>query len=351
MARFAGGPRPDKSGPSEPGRSGRPQEQTPGRPPGPPGGIPSPQVGGRAMYGMIPPLGPIRLNSAFANSAERSSDEEGEEDESDTTYTEAETEWEGILVAFDNFAHALGRDYLPLPPDSTPPISTPFGLALQYRTTTIAVVWGFYYAGRIILHRLHPAMPPAMMVAGGLAAPTTAEYGQIIGRIAGGIYCPQKYNFQAGRLNPNMGSSLVEITVPIYFAAVQYTDPAQRNWIVSNTREVSRLTGWETANVMAGGCESAWIVAAKQGRGPPYQRTDQSHEQVSTHLTSRITLISSQTSPFNESHRSGEDDNAPEEGSSERRFVALSKSSRSHWAMGILSLEDDILNLEIDNRR
>ncbi|RMJ28019.1 C6 finger domain protein [Aspergillus sp. HF37] len=272
----------------------------------------------------------------FANSADRTTKaDEGDEDEQDMTYRDAEREWEDVLAAFDTFAYGLGRDFLPLPPDTTPPISTPFGQALQYRTDTIAAIWGFYYAGRTILHRFHPSMPPAMMVAAGVAAPTTAEYGQVIGRIAGGIYYPQRYNFQAGSLNPNMGSCLVELTVPIYFSAVQYTDTTQRRWIVTQMHEVSRLTGWESANIMVRGCESAWIVAAKQGRGPPYERLYQ---------------YGDQNTPFNASQKR-EEDGAQQEGNSERRFVAISNASRKHWAMGILSLEDDVLNLDIEDRR
>lgn len=234
----------------------------------------SPQVAGRPMYGMIPPLGPIPLPSAFANGADHDAKfiYEDDENDQDVSYKAAESEWENILAAFDNFAHALGRDFLPLPPGSTPPISTPFGPALQYRTNTIAVVWGFYYAGLILLHRIHPSMPPAMMVAAGVATPTTVELGQTVGRIAGGVYYPQRYNFQAGRLNPSIGSCLVELTVPIYISAVQYTDPKQRKWIVTQMREVTHLTGWESAVVMGRGCESAWIVAAKQSRGPPHER-------------------------------------------------------------------------------
>ena len=266
---FPGQPRPSQANP----KSDMPESRN---------GIPNPQVGGRPMYGMIPPLGPIRLGTAFANSADSNQKivDEDEEDDQDITYKDAEQEWENILAAFDTFADALGRDYLPLPEDSITPISTPFGPALQYRKSTVAVIWGYYYAARILLHRFHPSMPPAMMVAAGVASPVTNGYAQIIGRIAGGIYYPQRYNFQAGRLNPNMGSSLVELTVPVYIAAVQYTDSVQRAWIVTQMLEVSRLTGWESANVMVRGCESAWVVTAKQGRGPPYERIYYYDDQV-----------------------------------------------------------------------
>lgn len=233
------------------------------------------EEGGPPMYGMAPSRGPVRLPSAFANTASTlgSSPDSVEEDDVESTVSEAEAEWESILTAFDVFGNALGPGYSPLPPDSITPIPTTFGPALQYRTHTIAVLWAYCYAGRILLHRLHPSMPPAMMVAAGAAAATTASHAQIIGRITAGVYCPQQYNIQAGGLSPTLGGALTEITVPVFFAAVQYTDPAQRGWTIAKLRDISHLTGWQTSSAIAHGCETAWVNAAKNGRGPPYEYT------------------------------------------------------------------------------
>jgi hypothetical protein len=314
MGRFAGGPPGQRPGPPGP-PGGLGTGGPPGRPPGshasgppniPPGGGPGGQSMGESgggspssgsgpssadsppMYGMVPPQPPLRLPTGFQDRPRGPSPDEDDQVD-DSSYKEAEQEWEEILVAMDTFAHALGRDFQPLPVDVAPPISTPFGPALQYRTHTIAVIWGFYYAVRLLLNRLHPSMPPAIMMAAGVAAPTTAEYAQIIGKIIAGIYYPQRYNLEAGSLSPNMGSSLTEMTVPIFFAAVQYIDSAQRGWTISKLRDISRLTGWKSAEAIAGGCEKAWIVAAKQGRGPPYQRsfeTDREREWEREHQVS-----------------------------------------------------------------
>lgn len=224
------------------------------------------------MYGMIPPQPTPRLPSGFQNRPRGSSSDEDDQVE-DMSFQEAEQEWEDILVALDTFAYALGRDFQPLPADVAPPIPTPFGPALQYRTHTIAVIWGYYYVMRILLNRVHPSMPPAIMMAASVAAPTTGIYAQTIGKIMAGIYYPQSYNLEAGSLSPNLGSSLTEMTVPIFFAAVQYHDPTQRGWTISKLRDICRLTGWKSAEAVAGGCEKAWISAARQGRGPPYQRS------------------------------------------------------------------------------
>lgn len=311
MGRFAGGgpskrPGPPGRPPGPPGPSGPPSSTSSNTKPGsgsasesppdssqrgPPSRPAAPE--GPPMYGMMPPQPPTRLPSGFVDSHQerRESSEEADEHETlnhreiEDKYNEAEQEWEEILAALDTFAQALGRDFQPLPADVTASISTPFGPALQYRTHTMAVVWGFYYTGRILLHRLHPSMPPAMMMAAGVAAPTTAEYAQNIGRITAGIYYPQRYNLQAGSLSPNLGSSLTEMTVPIFFAAVQYLDSAQRGWTIAKLRDVSRLTGWKSSDAIAGGCEKAWIVAAKHGRGPPYERSFQSPRDLENNVS------------------------------------------------------------------
>ena len=167
------------------------------------------------------------------------------------------------------------------------------------------------------------------MVAAGVAAPTTAEFSQIIGKIAAGIYYPQLFNLEAGSLSPTLGSCLIEITVPIFFAAVQFTDSAQREWTVTKLRTVSRLTGWKASDAIVHGCESAWRVAAKQGRGPPY------HQQAEAVTHQSPAWMSATESQANEN--------------SERRFVKV-KPPYARYAMGILSLEDDMENLGINER-
>ncbi|KAJ6030647.1 uncharacterized protein N7446_000290 [Penicillium canescens] len=334
MGRFAGGPPGQRPGPPGgpgpgPGGPGGPPGGPPGMQPGGPGGHPTGEPPGQSpqsadsppMYGMVPPQPPTRLPSGFQEIPREPRASPDADDQIEVSYKEAEQEWEEILAAMEIFAHALGRDFQPLPADVTLPIATPFGPALQYRTHTIAVIWGFYYAVRLLLNRLHPSMPPAIMMAAGVAAPTTAELAQTIGKIFSGIYYPQRHSLEAGSLNPNLGSSLTEMTVPLFFAAVQYTDANQRAWTIAKLRDISRLTGFKSSEAVAGGCEKAWTVAAKQGRGPPYQRSFE---------TSR--------------ERERQQEEAVREMSDDRRFVTV-KKDRSHWAMGIL--EEDIANLEV----
>ena len=241
-----------------------------------PSGSPPLPAENTPMYGMMPSPGSAPLPPAFADTPyplNTPAEDTADDDPRDRPASDAEAQWEQIRAAFDLFAHALGPDFGPLPVDSTPPISTPFGPALQYRTHTIAVFWAFYYAGRILLHRMHPSMPPPAMVAAGVAAPTTAGYARMIGRIAAGIYYPPLFNREAGSLTPTLGAALTEVTVPLFFAGVQYIDPAQRGWTIAKLRDIARLTGWQSASAIASGCESAWFFAAKKGRGPAYEYT------------------------------------------------------------------------------
>ncbi|KKK16767.1 hypothetical protein AOCH_001773 [Aspergillus ochraceoroseus] len=289
-----------------------------------PGSSPGSSPGGPPMYGMIPSNGPRRLPSAFATNACDDPDAytHNEMDEN-ISYEEAESEWESILAAFEMFGQALGPDFMPLPPDSTLPIFSPFGPALQYRTHNIGALWALYYCGRILLQRLHPCMPPAMMMAAGVAAPTTAEFAQIIGKITAGIYCPQSSYVGVEGLSPTLGSCLIEVAVPMFFAGVQYMDASQRAWTVTVLGELSRLTGWKSADAIARGCERVWTTAAKQGRGPPYRPNNEQTSSWTTHATTEEVQL----------HING---------NSERRFVTIRDPPYLSWAMGILSLGDHV---------
>jgi hypothetical protein len=276
------------SSPHEGGHSSQPSSKgnSPGTHPSSRGGS-----GQQPMYGLAPTRGPGVAPAAFTSAAESTPYSKIPEDDSNITLLEAEKEWEEILAAYDFYEKQLGDAFAPLPAGSAPPISTPFGPALQYRSYLIAVLWAFYYTGRLMHFRLHPCMPPATMKSAVTAAGTTAQYAQIIGKIVAGIYYPQLYNLDAGSLNPTLGAALIQITVPIFFAGVQYTDAAQRGWTVATLHNISRLTGWQSADKIATGCESAWYFTAKAGQGPHYtsvELSNRSESLVSNTLDIRV---------------------------------------------------------------
>ncbi|KAI1911677.1 hypothetical protein LOZ39_004715 [Ophidiomyces ophidiicola] len=316
-----------------------------GGPPGPPGGPPRgappgvPQTptgppkmpptakrdASPPMYGMVPPSGPIRLPSAFGSNVyptPPSPSGSDSSDDLDSMMAEAEAEWQEILHACEEFKNALGTPgFVPLPPDGAPLISSPFGPAIQYRTHVVACIWAFYYSARIILERSHPAMPPASMMAAGVAAPRTAQYAQLIGRIAAGVHHTQQQQLGVATANPHPTTVgvLNELMLPLFFAGVQYVDPQQRAWTVAKLRDIARITGGTSPTSVASGCEKAWVKAFEIGRGPPYKRT---------------------VVPYQAQNREGPVSKARES----MRFVTVSEGAPVTFALGLLSLDENLEN-------
>lgn len=229
------------------------------------------------QYGMAPaPSGQPRVPQAFAENFPEISREEEQRrklreqspEDLDAATLEAEVEWDAIFKAFQVFQESLGPEYQPLPIEYMPVQNTPFGAAIYYRTYSIATLQMLYYMAVIILHRCHPSMPAISMIAAGVAAPKTARMAIDIARITAGLVPTDP----TGQINPALGASLIESTMPLFFAAVQYQDQAQREWVVMKLREISRLTGWATAMRVLLGCQRAWEKAAEMGKGPKYER-------------------------------------------------------------------------------
>ena len=95
---------------------------------------------------------------------------------------------------------------------------------------------------------------------------------------------------------------------------------------------MARLTGWQSARQIADGCEAAWTKAAQFNRGPPYQRAAELELSVPPSVW---------TSPRRIDRRISELDK------NEGRYVLLSKSERAHYALGLLSVEQDFERLEL----
>ena len=309
------------------------------------------------MYGMIPPpVDPVPRLSAVELMEKTLQDatfhqpaQDGKSHTFDDLVAETEAalkEHAAIAAAFETFVDALPAEFQPLPADSMPPITTPFGPALQYRTYTVACIWAFYYVGRILLHRLHPHMPPAAMISAGVTAHLTREYAQLVGKICAGLYFPQQWSMQTGNLPPQLSAALIESTFCLLFAGVQYQDAAQRGWTISKLNDISKKTGWQTSASIAAACEVAWQSMGKAGRGPPYEPTmDRNNEDP------RIRAVFEQRKASAPSHAP----TVPKEGAQETNFYSHDResidrnaSSRVHWALGLLSVEEDIAKLTLN---
>lgn len=247
-----------------------------------------------------------------------------------------------IIKSFDLFFNSLGEDYQPLAADACPPISTPFGPALQYRTYSMSCVWAFYYVGRILIHRFQPHMPPAAMVAAGVTAHLTSEYAQNVGRICAGLYYPQQHSLQTGNLNPSLGAALIESTFCLLFAGVNYRDAGQRGWTISKLRDISAKTGWQTSAAIAAACEVSWERMGEAGKGPPYKTT---MDRNNTDLR-----IKRKNKMGDGSKNDEEEDPAagPSLPAYNRNAIHTNQSTRVHWALGLLSVEKDIEQLNLD---
>ncbi|KAK4244990.1 fungal transcriptional regulatory-like protein [Corynascus novoguineensis] len=294
----------------------------PGQGPGPrpgPGGGPSTQGPGGAgpgtaplsFPGLMPASGRITVPRGFTPPPEFSPSSEPVEDvDPDIANANAMGEWEEIRQAFETFRSHLGPDFEPMGPDFAPPEMTPFGPALVYRTYSIAGIWMHYYMGLIVLHRSHPSMPPVAVLAAGMAAQQTGQWANEIARISAGLH---------------------EDTTNMPVISTLFRDLPQRHWTIRRLREVTRLTGWQTARQIADGCETAWSKAAEAGRGPPYHSPPELGPLFPESVWNRPRQIERRIRGFD----------APE-----TRLV-LAKSEQAHFALGLLSVERDLDRLDV----
>ncbi|KAE8447812.1 hypothetical protein EG329_010206 [Mollisiaceae sp. DMI_Dod_QoI] len=279
--------------------------------------------------GMVPDVKDATLPMGFDTSRDTSPQSSTQSDDIDfqAQTEEAEEEWQDIRNAFTVLENHLGEDFQALGPEFSAPIQTPFGPALQYRTFGIAGIWMNYYMALIACHRAHPSMPPAAMMAAGIAARQTAFFANQIGRITAGIAPDCSMTAQ---VNPSLGAALMESCTCLFVAGVQYQDAEQRSWTVCRLRDIARLTGFQSALAVASGCETSWVKAYELGKGPPYTRTKE--ERVVPSIWSNSRRI----------------DRAFDGKSSAERRLVIERTDRVHYAMGILSLEEDFEELDMD---
>ena len=283
------------------------------------------------FFGMMPLGTPTNMPDAFAQGRQDPIHRKNspiDDSAFKTSTKEAEAEWHDIVHALEAFEDSLGTDYQPLSSEYMQPTDSPFGSTLYYRTYSMSCVWVLYYTGRIITARTHPFMPPAAMMAAGIASPKTAEWANTIGRICAGLQPASTKD----PLNPSLGAALMESTMGLFFAGVQYRDAEQRRYTINSLRNIANLTGWQSSSLIAAGCEVCWSKMAEAGRGPPYQKTME-------------TVIKddrlSGTPPSRQS---------PPKDNNDRRFVFINPGTRVHWAMGIMSMEEDFQGMHLGTR-
>ncbi|KAF2725955.1 hypothetical protein K431DRAFT_280682 [Polychaeton citri CBS 116435] len=301
------------------------------RPPASPGSKAPPTP--PTYFGMAPPQ-PTRTHTMYKST------QDFESPQSTRSYdpidlheaTEAAMEEYGrIRSALHTFSSNLGEAFEPLTSDYAPPSQTPFGTALFYRSYDIASVWQLYNMAVIIAIRSHPHMPPAAHMAAAVAAHETTFFANEIGRIASCIQPPPPHE----PLNPVLAAALNDSCMSSFFAAIQYQDPEQRRVTVERIVALSARTGWGSGEVIANGCETAWVKAAEAGRGPPYRRVIRRKFSDDPRLAGIKEEVD-----WKQPAREGDD--------YDRRHIASSAASRIVWAVGILGMEEDMARIGIE---
>ena len=172
-----------------------------------------------SFSGMVPGVGEAKLPMGFERTRDDSPQSTSSDDiDLETKRIEAEEEWQEIRNAFSVLEDHFGEDFEPLGLEYSAPIQTPFGTALQYRTYGIAGIWMNFYMALISCHRSHPSMPPAAMMAAGIAARQTASFANELGRIAAGISPDCSMTAQ---VSPGVGAALIESATCLFVSGVQ----------------------------------------------------------------------------------------------------------------------------------
>jgi hypothetical protein len=305
-----------------------------------------------AMFGMMPPpAAPPKMHSSFHKMTQSigAGNQQSEQPPLPTSWsnmnlkdeTEAALrEHASIVKALDTFYQALGADFQPLPSDGTPS-SSPFGSKLRFASPEIACIMAHYYVARVLLHRLHPEMPPAAMVAAGVTAHLTKGHAQMVGQIAAGLFASIP-GTPGEPLSPRFAGALMEMTFPLLFCGVQYAEMSQRGWTISKLHNISQMTGWSTSAAVAAACETAWEKMGQAGKGPPYTRSlDRNNKDIRVSGSLRRIGVQLVTTVPEQA------DHAEQITSHNRSLISKHGSSRVHWAMGLLSVEEDVKKMHI----
>ncbi|KAM7212329.1 fungal transcriptional regulatory-like protein [Rhypophila decipiens] len=330
---------------------------------GPPPGMAPPGPGGpgqgqgqglppQMFPGMLPSSGRFDLPRGFSPPRDYSSPQSEateSEDDPEKQMAAAMREWDSIREAFELFRAHLGPDFQPMGSDIATPVMSPFGPALLYRTYSIAGIWLNYYMGLIVLYRARPFMPPIAMVAAGMSAPDTAQWANEIGRIAAGLHEDTSDVVDVSTL---VAAVFIESCFCLFVAAIQYRDTAQRHWVIRRLYDIERLTGWQSARQIADGCESAWSKAAAMKRGPAYHRPTDLGPLFPQPVWAKPRRVDTRIRELQEA--SDGDPSAAataKEGvgswSSEENRLVLARSEQSHYALGLLSVEQDLDRLDL----
>ena len=138
----------------------------------------------------------------------------------------------------------------------------PFGHTVVYCTHALACWWAQFYMARILLRRVHPDIPAIASAAVKSAELETEDDALMVGRIIAGII-----PLDARIVHPATQGVLIESTMPLFIAGMQYKNFAQRSWTVKAFETIERCTGWKFAKQASLAIRQLWKRADSLGRG------------------------------------------------------------------------------------
>lgn len=306
----------------------------------------------KMFYGMIPPAPvPTSMMNSFhvmdAQLHKNSAPSTAKVDvlrgsDLDKQTAEALSEHAQIGEALEIWRTSLGDQFQSLQAQTGTEIPTPFGPAQRFGDPVLACCWAFYHLAKIMLQRFHPHSPPAMVISAVANASLTKNDAFALLRIYWGILYDQRQLASQGSINPSIVAALQELSFPLIFVAVHVEEAHQRTALIESFLDMERDAGWKSATASASACETFWTRMGQIGKGPPYERTVNYASSQGARRSDQRPRSSAIVSHYGQA---SEHENRFI--SHDRELIDKYAELRTYWALGMLSVDEDLKKLSL----
>jgi hypothetical protein len=174
----------------------------------------------------------------------------------------AMSDWIALHEDLENLKNRRESTSLPISKRYDLKFLPSFGHTVVYNTHALACWWAQVYMARILLRRVHPDIPTIASAAVTSAEIETEDDALMVGRIIADII-----PLDARIVHPATQGVLIESTMPLFIAGMQYKNFAQRSWIVKAFETIERCTGWMFAKQASLAIRQLWKRVDSVGRG------------------------------------------------------------------------------------
>lgn len=222
------------------------------------------------LYGPSPysPYTPRSSVSQIFTAPDFSSEDEKE-------LTAARLEWENIRSCLEHYQIQFAFFLTPLPMRG-PPVISPFGPHNNYSSSIEHFLVPFLNMAWLMLIRNNPNVPAHGYQTLRYTAQEGVPYMLNILRSLPPAVPHDMGHIGNENLDPGQTVRIViDICVPIFFAAIQVREPSQQNWIYNWLESCYEFTGWSTCKKIQSGIRTAWknqkaaIAVMSPDSGPP----------------------------------------------------------------------------------